>query len=56
MLPQVEFAYNNAVHCETGMLPFVLVYREISKQVGDSVQLPRGYQANVAAGCLAKEF
>ncbi|CAL9020785.1 unnamed protein product [Prunus brigantina] len=54
-LPQVEFAYNSAVHSATGKSPFSIVYTAIPNHVVDLVKLPRGQQTSVAAKNLVEE-
>ncbi|CAL8119850.1 unnamed protein product [Prunus armeniaca] len=54
-LPQVEFAYNSAVHSATGKSPFSIVYTAIPNHVVDLVKLPRDQQTSMAAKNLAEE-
>ena len=54
-LPQVEFAYNNAVHSATGKSPFAIVYTSLPRHVVDLAKFPKTPGVSVAAMELAKE-
>lgn len=55
-LPQVEFAYNSAVHSATGESPFSLVYTSVPRHVVDLVELPKASGVNKSAETLAREI
>lgn len=55
-LPQVEFAYNSAVHSATGKSPYSLVYNTVPKHVVDLINLPKASGVSQAAGKMAKEI
>jgi hypothetical protein len=54
-LPQVEFAYNNAVHSATGKSPFSLVYTSVPNHVVDLVKLPKAHGVSISAQHMAKD-
>lgn len=54
-LPQVEFAYNNAVHSAIGKSPFSLVYTSVPNHVVDLVKLPKAHGVSVDAQHMAKK-
>ncbi|BFG37681.1 hypothetical protein CerSpe_239550 [Prunus speciosa] len=47
-LPQVEFAYNSAIHSSTGKSPFTIVYTSVPRHVVDLVKPPRAQKTSVA--------
>ncbi|KAM1350627.1 hypothetical protein ACFX15_004343 [Malus domestica] len=53
-LPQVEFAYNNAVHSATRKSPFSLVYTSVPNHVVDLVKLPKTHEASIGVQHMAK--
>lgn len=54
-LPQVEFAYNSAIHNATGKSPFSIVYTDVPDHVVDLVKLPRRQKSSVAVENLDEE-
>jgi hypothetical protein len=54
-LPQVEFAYNNAVHSATGKSPFSLVYTSVPNHAVDLVKLPKAHGVSIGAQHMAKD-
>nr|GEW57312.1 putative nucleotidyltransferase, ribonuclease H [Tanacetum cinerariifolium] len=55
-LPQVEFAYNSAVHNATGKAPFAIVYTTAPRHVVDLVTLPRAPEVSTTATKMARDI
>ena len=53
-LPQVEFAYNNAVYSATGKSPFSLVYTSVPNHIVDLVKLLKAHGVSVGSQHMVK--
>ncbi|CAL9018107.1 unnamed protein product [Prunus brigantina] len=55
-LPQVEFAYNNAIHSVTRKSHFSLVYTSVPNHVIDLVKLPKAHGVSTTTEHMVENF
>ena len=54
-LPQVEIAYNSAIHSSTGMSPFSIIYQKVPHHLLDLAKLPIGEKFSNAASVMTEQ-